>query len=63
MEARPLSGFYHIGADFIYINTFLLVTKQSTKFQSDPSYNCFTIDGLVQFVTPLLIPYFVYPGA
>ena len=38
MEACPLSGFYHIDADFFYRNAFLTQeTKQSSKFQSDPS--------------------------
>ena len=32
-------------ADFIYRNAFLMKkSKQASKFQSDPSSNCFTID-------------------
>ena len=39
-EARPLSGFFPTHADFFTDHE----TKQSSKFLSDPSPNCFTID-------------------
>ena len=44
-EARPLSGFFPTHADFItemHISNH--ETKQASKFQSDPSPSCFTID-------------------
>ena len=44
MEARPLSVVYHIDADSFYIYISTQETKQPSKFQSDPSSNCFTID-------------------
>ena len=44
-EARPLSGFSPHMLIFFYGNAFLIdETKQASKFQSDPSSNCFTID-------------------
>ena len=44
-EARPLSGFFPTDADFLLQKCiFNYETKQSSKFQSDPSSNGFTID-------------------
>ena len=50
-----LSGCYHIDADdLVYIHCISNQgTKQSFKFQRDPSFNCFTI---VEFI--ILFPYF-----
>ena len=44
-ESRPLSAFIPTHADLfteMYFSNH--ETKQSSKFQSDPSPNCFTID-------------------
>ena len=44
-EARPLSGFFPTHADFFLRKCISNhETKQASKFQSDPSSNCFTID-------------------
>ena len=48
-EARPLSGFFLTHADFFTACLIMKCmpnheTKQASKFQSDPSSNCFTID-------------------
>ena len=43
-EARPLSGFFPTHANFFTEMHSNHETKQASKFQSDPSPNCFTID-------------------
>ena len=43
-EARPLSGFFPTHADFVTVCISNHETKQASKFQSDPSPNCFTIE-------------------
>ena len=43
-EARPVSGFFPTHADFLRKCISNHETKQASKFQSDPSPNCFTID-------------------
>ena len=46
-EARPLSGFFpHTCWFFVQKCISNHETKQSFKFQSDPSPNCFTIDDI-----------------
>ena len=43
-EACPLSGFFPHMLIFLRKCIYDYETKQSSKFQSDPSLNCFTID-------------------
>ena len=44
-EARPLSGIFPADSDFLLKKCISNhETKQSPKFQSDPSSNCFTMD-------------------
>ena len=59
MEARPLSGFYHMDDDF-WLQKCISTqeAKQSPNFQSDSGSNCFTIDVwklIHQFIFLLLI--------
>ena len=42
-EARPLSEFFPTDADFVYRNASNHETKEDSKFQIDPTSNCFTI--------------------
>ena len=43
-EDRPLAGLFPTDADFLQKCISNHESKQSSKFQSDPSSNCFTID-------------------
>ena len=60
-ESRPLSAFFPKHADFFSNHE----TKQSSKFQSDPSTNCFTINDVWNIncwlsTVHFLLSYFIF---